>query len=123
MMDASRSSLVIIDVQEKLYPACLDTERTVENCCFLVKCANRLNVPVVVTEQYPKGLGHTAPEILNLLEKTGDVQDGGNVVSKISFSSVPADGFLERSRKIRAAIRSLLRAWKPMSVYCRPCWN
>jgi isochorismate hydrolase len=95
-MDASRASLVIIDVQEKLYPACQDPDQTVENCCFLVKCANRLNVPVIVTEQYPKGLGHTAPAILDLVMKASDTVDGGNVVSKVSFSSVPADGFMEK---------------------------
>jgi len=96
LMDASRASLVIIDVQEKLYPACQDPDQTVENCCFLVKCANRLNVPVIVTEQYPKGLGHTAPAILDLMMKASDTADGGNVVSKVSFSSVPADGFMEK---------------------------
>ena len=96
LMDASRASLVIIDVQEKLYPACQDPDQTVENCCFLVKCANRLNVPVIVTEQYPKGLGHTAAPILDLVMKASDTVDGGNVVSKVSFSSVPADGFMEK---------------------------
>ncbi|WP_417814165.1 isochorismatase family protein [Thalassospira alkalitolerans] len=94
-MDASRASLVIIDVQEKLYPACEEPEQTVEACCFLVKCANRLDVPVIVTEQYPKGLGHTAPAILDLVMKSSSTVDGGNVVSKVSFSSVPADGFME----------------------------
>lgn len=96
LMDATRASLLIIDVQDKLYPACQDPELIVANCCFLVKCANRLGVPVIVTEQYPKGLGHTAKPILDLLEKPGDSQAGGNVVSKIAFSAIPTDGFLEK---------------------------
>ncbi|WP_417805979.1 hydrolase [Thalassospira lucentensis] len=95
-MDATRSSLLIIDVQEKLYPACQEPEQIIENCRFLVKCANRLGVPVIVTEQYPKGLGHTAPEILELVEKPADVADGGNVIAKVAFSAVPADGFIDK---------------------------
>ncbi|MEQ9567955.1 MAG: hydrolase, partial [Pseudomonadales bacterium] len=86
LMNAARSSLLIIDVQEKLYPACQEPEQTIANCRFLVTCANRLGVPVIVTEQYPKGLGHTAQPILDLLEKPDDAVDGGNVVSKIAFS-------------------------------------
>lgn len=69
LMDATRSSLLIIDVQEKLYPACEAPDQIISNCCFLVTCANRLGVPVIVTEQYPKGLGHTAKAISDLLEK------------------------------------------------------
>jgi nicotinamidase-related amidase len=95
-MDATRASLLIIDVQEKLYPACQDPEQIMANCCFLVTCANRLGVPVVVTEQYPKGLGPTAKPILDLVEKPGDVADGGNVVAKVAFSAIPADGFIEK---------------------------
>ena len=96
LMDATRASLLIIDVQEKLYPACQEPEQTMANCCFLVKCANRLGVPVLVTEQYPKGLGHTAPEILELVAQTGDGPEGGNVISKVAFSAVPADGFIDK---------------------------
>jgi nicotinamidase-related amidase len=96
LMDATRSSLLIIDVQEKLYPACQDPDQIIANCCFLVKCANRLEVPVIVTEQYPKGLGHTAQPIVDLLEKPGNSTEGGNVVSKMAFSAIPADGFVEK---------------------------
>lgn len=96
LMDATRSTLLIIDVQEKLYPACQEPEQIIANVCFLMKCANRLGVPAVVTEQYPKGLGHTAKEIATLLEKPGDTSEGGNVVSKVAFSAIPADGFIEK---------------------------
>ncbi|MFH1805668.1 MAG: hydrolase [Pseudomonadota bacterium] len=90
LMDADRSFLVIIDVQEKLYPACLEPAQSVAACTFLQKCANRLGVPTIVTEQYPKGLGHSAPEILALLP------ENGHVVAKTHFSSVPADGFMDK---------------------------
>ncbi|OKH89570.1 hydrolase [Thalassospira sp. TSL5-1] len=93
LMDAARSTLVIVDVQEKLYPACLDPVEMIEACCFLLKCANRLSVPAIVTEQYPKGLGHTAKSILDLLEQDSD---GSNVVDKISFSCLGAKEFLTK---------------------------
>ncbi|RCK48673.1 isochorismatase [Thalassospira profundimaris] len=93
LMDAARSTLVIVDVQEKLYPACLDPVDMIDACCFLLKCANRLSVPAIVTEQYPKGLGHTAKSILDLLEQESD---GSNVVDKISFSCLGAEGFLAK---------------------------
>jgi len=96
LMDATRASLLIIDVQEKLYPACQEPEQIIDNCCFLIKCANRLGVPVVVTEQYPKGLGHSAKPILELLEQPANASEGGNVVAKTAFSAVPADGFIEK---------------------------
>ena len=96
LMDVTRSSLLIIDVQEKLYPACEAPDQILANCCFLVKCANRLEVPVIVTEQYPKGLGHTAKQIVELLEKPNDSAEGGSVISKVAFSAIPADGFIEK---------------------------
>lgn len=96
LMDATRSSLLIIDVQEKLYPACQNPDEIIAGCCFLVKCANRLDVPVIVTEQYPKGLGHTASEITALLKTPGDVSEGGSVIAKTAFSAVPAEGFIEK---------------------------
>ncbi|WP_349592438.1 hydrolase [Thalassospira sp. NFXS8] len=100
LMDVTRSVLVIVDVQEKLYPACLDPVETVDACCFLLKCANRLSVPAIVTEQYPKGLGHTSKPILDLLENAKDIADGGNVVRKNSFSCVIADGFIDKLEEI-----------------------
>ncbi|WP_254424220.1 hydrolase [Thalassospira marina] len=96
LMDAARSTLVIVDVQDKLYPACLDPVETVDACCFLLKCANRLSVPAIITEQYPKGLGRTSKPILDLLDNDANVADGGNVVSKISFSCVGEDSFVTK---------------------------
>jgi len=95
-MDATRASLLIIDVQEKLYPACQEPEQIIDNCCFLIKCDNRLEVPVVVTELYHKGLRHSAKPILQLLEQPANASEGGNVVAKTAFSAVPEDGCIEK---------------------------
>jgi nicotinamidase-related amidase len=59
LIDAIRSSLLIVDVQERLLPAMADGVHVVSRCSILLKAAKVLDVPVAVSEQYPKGLGHT----------------------------------------------------------------
>ena len=83
--------LVVTDVQERLFAA-MDAERRddmVRNLKILLSDARRLDTPVVVTEQYPKGLGRTLPEIRVLL-------DGAAPIEKTSFSACAAAGFTER---------------------------
>jgi nicotinamidase-related amidase len=55
--------LVIIDLQEKLMKAMKDREKVYKNTNLLLAAAKQLDIPVVVTEQYPRGLGATVPEI------------------------------------------------------------
>ena len=83
--------LVVTDVQERLFSA-MDTERRdemVRNLKILLSAARRLGTPVVVTEQYPKGLGRTLPELRVLLDEAPTVE-------KTSFSACGAPGFCDR---------------------------
>ena len=57
---------VVIDVQAKLLPAMNDPEAVLNRTQMLVKGMNELQVPVVVTEQYPQGLGNTVTELSEL---------------------------------------------------------
>jgi nicotinamidase-related amidase len=69
-LPVAQSVLVVIDVQEKLVAA-MPSEagsRAVAATCTLVRGARRLGVPVLVTEQYPKGLGPTDPKLRDALE-------------------------------------------------------
>jgi nicotinamidase-related amidase len=89
--------LVIVDVQERLFNA-MDAERRddmVANVKILVSAARRLDVPVIVTEQYPRGLGRTLPELRALL---GDAPP----FEKTAFSCAGADGFMDRVRALGA---------------------
>ena len=91
------SVLTVVDVQERLFNA-MDAERRddmVANVKILVAAARRLGVPVLVTEQYPKGLGRTLPELKTLL---GDA----TAFEKTAFSCADADGFVERLRALGA---------------------
>jgi nicotinamidase-related amidase len=59
ILDAAASQLVIIDIQERLAPAIVNEAAALKAALLLVAAAQRLNVPISVTEQYPKGLGVT----------------------------------------------------------------
>ena len=65
LLQAPQSQLVIIDMQVKLAPAMqADAMQAVtKNCAILLQAANLMQVPTLVTEQYPQGLGETLPEL------------------------------------------------------------
>lgn len=77
LLEAKRSSLLIVDIQERLLPAMLEPGRVVERTQLLLEAASTLAVPVTVSEQYPKGLGPTVPALL---------RNDARVFSKLSFS-------------------------------------
>ncbi|NOU25494.1 MAG: hydrolase [Methylotenera sp.] len=82
------SQLVVIDMQTRLITAMPHDElqTTIKNAGILVHAAALLAVPTIVTEQYPKGLGHTVPELLALLPTTKPIE-------KISFSCLAEPKF------------------------------
>lgn len=67
MLESSRSVLMVIDVQEKLSRVMHQRERLLDNLGRLIRGIQVLEVPIMVTEQYPDGLGRTVPEITPLL--------------------------------------------------------
>ena len=70
------SVILIIDVQEKLLNAVFNKDICLKNAVIMAKAAQILNIPMIITEQYPKGLGSTVVEITdgigtaNFFEKT-----------------------------------------------------
>ncbi len=79
LVRAEHSVLVIIDLQEKLLPAVKESARTLQNAGLLLAAANTCQIPVLISEQYPEGLGRTAPEI-------SDAAGDAPVFSKVHFS-------------------------------------
>ena len=59
LIDASKSSLLIVDVQERLLPAMAPGNSVVERSKILLKSTKALDVHIAVSEQYPKGVGHS----------------------------------------------------------------
>ena len=82
-MSAADTALLVIDVQEKLLPKIPDAAALTLNIAFLIDAARLLHMPVQATEQYPRGLGTTVPELAGRLPERPD---------KVAFSScaVPA---------------------------------
>jgi nicotinamidase-related amidase len=81
MVRAADSALVVIDIQERLAAAMSARESVVRATGVLLEAAGRLGIPVMLTEQYPKGLGPTAAEVL------GKLPDGSIRVEKTCFSA------------------------------------
>ncbi len=83
LLDRKQTALVVVDVQEGFRPyasfaGVADASRK------LVRAARILDIPTLVSEQYPKGLGHTAPEV---------GLEGERTIEKTVFSAARVDGF------------------------------
>lgn len=61
--------LMVVDIQERLVPVMRYGKKVIENTHILIAIAKELEIPIIVTEQYPKGLGKTVPELRNDLEE------------------------------------------------------
>lgn len=86
ILDPDRAALVVVDVQEAFRPAVADFEEVAANVARLVDGAKVVGIPIVVTEQYPKGLGSTVPEVVESLDEVEPIE-------KLCFSGAAADGF------------------------------
>ncbi|MFO0977597.1 MAG: isochorismatase family protein [Planctomycetaceae bacterium] len=87
---ASHTRLLVIDMQERLLPVIEDHAAVLRSTVFLVEAARLLNVPVDVSEQYPKGLGRTVPELQNVLQSQSDSEAACVPVEKMRFSAAGA---------------------------------
>ena len=90
VLDARRAALAVIDVQEAFRPHIPDFAELAARCALVAHAARLLGLTVVVTEQYPKGLGRTAGEVAAVLP------EGFEPVEKTAFSSCGAQEFVAR---------------------------
>jgi len=88
MLDKEDAVLLIVDIQERLAVVMKEKDRVVRNTQHLIELAKMITVPIVVTEQYPKGLGKTVPELQAALPYYRPVE-------KISFDCCGQPTFLE----------------------------
>ena len=104
LLHTSDSVLLIIDVQEKLMPHITNGEVVISNVARLIEAATILNVPVVATEQYPKGLGPTDTKVNERLQ--------ASCFEKMTFSCLGDDSArsrlaeLERPKVLLAGVES-----------------
>lgn len=88
LMRVETSCLLVVDLQERLLPAIHQADQVVTHGAWLIQIARRLGVPVLASEQYPQGLGHTVSAIRELL---------------------PAEAFMEKNHFSCAADRDCMR--------------
>src|SRR3954466_2511986 len=96
ILDASHTALAIIDMQEGFRSVISDFTETSARIALVAHAAQLLSLPVIVTEQYPRGLGHTADEIRAVLPPTLEA------IEKTAFSSCDAQSFVNELERTRA---------------------
>ena len=85
-LQAESCALVVVDIQQKLLPPIFNKEQLVRNASLLIRLANILEIPVLLTTQYAKGLGDTVPEIAQLIP---DI----HAIDKLEFGCFSKDTF------------------------------
>ena len=90
LLDRDDTVLLLIDLQEAYRRVLPGWDGVARACATLVRGTAALGVPLLVTEQYPRGLGHTAPEV------SAHFPPGLPIVEKLSISCLGAESFAER---------------------------
>jgi nicotinamidase-related amidase len=90
-LEPERTLLVVVDLQERLLPAIHDHERVLRNSVLLLRLADALALPVILTTQYAKGLGPTVPAVM-------DCATSAEPIDKVTFGCFENPPFLARLR-------------------------
>lgn len=93
LLSKDDSLLLLIDVQEKLAPAVLNSELFIARCEWLLKLAQRMSIPILVSEQYPQGLGSTLKQLQSYLNQV-------DCIDKVCFSCMGEPKYVERLKKL-----------------------
>jgi nicotinamidase-related amidase len=97
-----RAALLVVDIQERLIPAMPEdvVAKVIRNTSILIEAAARLGLPIVVSQQYPKGLGATVPAIESALAAAGGAVGAAGAAGtaihrfdKLEFSAAAAPAF------------------------------
>ena len=91
------TAFVLIDIQEKFLPVIYDIQGVIDNANRLVQGASILNIPLLVTEQYPKGLGKTVEGISFVCL---DRMKSQEIIEKIAFDCFGCDEFVNKINQL-----------------------
>lgn len=103
LCDADNAVLLVIDVQGKLFELAFNSERLGPAVARLMRVAELFRVPLLLTEQYPRGLGHTAPQIAAIYDT---LQTDRLLLEKTSFGCCGEAGFDARLGEIAGVVRA-----------------
>ena len=99
-LEVDQCAVVVVDIQEKLLPPIFEKERLLRNSQLLIRLAQILNLPVLATTQYVKGLGSTVPEIAALLPQAP--------IDKLEFSCFGSDRFCSQLKHLQGNRNTVL---------------
>ena len=102
LFDPETAGLLVIDIQEKLWPFIHDKEEVLSKTLAAIDVAGHLELPILVTEQYVKGLGPTIPQVKEALDRW----DAYHPVEKTAFSCFGEPAFVEKLEQ--SAIETLV---------------
>ncbi len=94
ILKREKTILIVVDIQEAFRSPIPDFEEIAVRTSMAVRGFQILEVPIIVTEQYPKGLGRTAEEILYSLP------DNSEIIEKTAFSACSATSFVEKLKSL-----------------------
>lgn len=100
-LEARHCALAVVDIQEKLLPPIFEGERMVRNSQLLIRLAKILDLPVLLSTQYSKGLGRTVPEIASLLSDVTPIE-------KNEFGCFNNDAYCARVKSLPGDRNTLL---------------
>jgi nicotinamidase-related amidase len=100
-LQADQCALIVVDIQEKLLPPIFQKEQLMLNSRLLIRAAEVLKIPALVSTQYKKGLGATVPEIASLLPET-------EAIDKDKFSCFGSDAFCTLLKRLSGNRNTLL---------------
>ncbi len=95
-LDIEHAALLIIDMQDAFRSKISDFAETAARIALVAHAAQLLKIPTILTEQYPRGLGHTANEIRAVLPPNLEA------IEKTAFSSCGAKNFINELERVRA---------------------
>jgi len=91
-LDRNDTVLLIVDIQERLAAVMEKRGHVIANCTRLTELAKMLSIPVLVSEQYPKGLGRTVPELVSVIPSYSPVE-------KLTFDCCGEPSYMEVIKK------------------------
>lgn len=89
LLNKAEAVLIIVDIQERLAAVMKERQKVTDNVLHLIEIARLLNIPIILNEQYPKGLGPTVSEIKDALKDISPVE-------KLTFSCCGQPDFLSK---------------------------
>lgn len=96
----SECALIVIDIQEKLLPPIFEKDSLLRNAQLLIRLANILEIPIVSTTQYAKGLGNIVAEVRELLPSAP--------IDKNAFSCFGSDAFCSAMKNLPGQRNTIL---------------